>query len=162
MVLAAYADRAGRLWRIAEVCARCAAATPGCRVLDTAQPAQHTAPAGEQRATAPTAIDTGVGHEGAVALFSDQTRSPTSGASLPRARAAAPAAAGARPAKRKGPQPRIAQRIVPQDLEPDVLRLELIELGDAFRAYQQRPEPDFYCWPRSTSARRARSRCGRR
>jgi hypothetical protein len=30
---------------------------------------------------------------------------------------------------------------VPHDLEPDVLRLELIEFGDAFRAYQ-RAEPD--------------------
>ncbi len=31
---------------------------------------------------------------------------------------------------------------MPHDLEPDVLRLELIDLGDAFRAYQQRTEPD--------------------
>jgi len=31
---------------------------------------------------------------------------------------------------------------VPHDLEPDILRWELIELGDAFRAYQQRAEPD--------------------
>ncbi|MFE9313336.1 hypothetical protein ACFYM5_38130 [Streptomyces sp. NPDC006706] len=31
---------------------------------------------------------------------------------------------------------------MPHDLEPDVLRLELIEFGDAFRAYQQRTEPD--------------------
>ncbi|WP_254395285.1 hypothetical protein [Streptomyces sp. AC512_CC834] len=31
---------------------------------------------------------------------------------------------------------------MPDDLQPDVLRLELIELGDAFRAYQRRPEPD--------------------
>ncbi|MEU2282482.1 hypothetical protein ABZ614_11185 [Streptomyces sp. NPDC013178] len=31
---------------------------------------------------------------------------------------------------------------MPHDLEPDVLRVELIELGDAFRAYQQRGEPD--------------------
>ncbi|WP_329344842.1 hypothetical protein OG866_45140 (plasmid) [Streptomyces sp. NBC_00663] len=37
---------------------------------------------------------------------------------------------------------KIAQRIVPHDLEPDVLRIELIELGDAFRAYQKRSEPD--------------------
>ncbi|MFC8565598.1 hypothetical protein ACFUIW_07515 [Streptomyces sp. NPDC057245] len=36
----------------------------------------------------------------------------------------------------------MAQRIVPDDLQPDVLRLELTELGDAFRAYQRRPEPD--------------------
>ncbi|WP_345596118.1 hypothetical protein [Streptomyces marokkonensis] len=31
---------------------------------------------------------------------------------------------------------------MPDDLQPDVLRMELIELGDAFRAYQRRPEPD--------------------
>ncbi|WP_342746337.1 hypothetical protein [Streptomyces monashensis] len=31
---------------------------------------------------------------------------------------------------------------MPHDLAPDVLRVELIELGDAFRAYQQQPEPD--------------------
>ncbi|MEU0742923.1 hypothetical protein [Streptomyces sp. NPDC006134] len=31
---------------------------------------------------------------------------------------------------------------MPHDLEPDVLRVELVELGDAFRAYQQRTEPD--------------------
>ncbi|GED83212.1 hypothetical protein [Streptomyces sp. 6-11-2] len=31
---------------------------------------------------------------------------------------------------------------MPHDLEPDALRVELIELGDAFRAYQQRTEPD--------------------
>lgn len=37
---------------------------------------------------------------------------------------------------------KIAQRIVPDDLQPDVLRVELTELGDAFRAYQRRPEPD--------------------
>lgn len=31
---------------------------------------------------------------------------------------------------------------MPHDLEPDELRVELIDLGDAFRAYQQRTEPD--------------------
>ncbi|MET9253367.1 hypothetical protein [Streptomyces sp. NPDC003717] len=31
---------------------------------------------------------------------------------------------------------------MPDDLQPEVLRLELTELGDAFRAYQRRPEPD--------------------
>ncbi|MFJ8540926.1 hypothetical protein ACIRFH_02715 [Streptomyces sp. NPDC093586] len=31
---------------------------------------------------------------------------------------------------------------MPHDLQPDVLRLELVELGNAFRAYQRRPEPD--------------------
>ncbi|MBZ4324059.1 hypothetical protein JNW98_32620, partial [Streptomyces sp. SCA2-4] len=42
VVLTVCADRAGRLWRIAETCARCAAAIPGCRVLDTAPPRPRT------------------------------------------------------------------------------------------------------------------------
>ncbi|MFK8851386.1 hypothetical protein [Streptomyces sp. Ac-502] len=76
-------------------------------------------------------------------MFSDLSPSPVTGApsspaattpaSVPRARAAAPRT------KRWG---KIAQRTVPHDLQPEVLRTELIELGDAFRAYQQRPEPD--------------------
>ncbi|WP_051826697.1 hypothetical protein [Kitasatospora aureofaciens] len=31
---------------------------------------------------------------------------------------------------------------MPYDLEPEALRTELIELGDAFRNHQKRPEPD--------------------
>ncbi|MYW30779.1 hypothetical protein GT040_16215, partial [Streptomyces sp. SID2119] len=37
---------------------------------------------------------------------------------------------------------KIAQRFVPHDLHPIALRDELIELGNLFRAYQERPEPD--------------------
>ncbi len=40
------------------------------------------------------------------------------------------------------PTGKIAQRIVPHDLRPEVLRDELVELGDLFRAYQKRAEPD--------------------
>ncbi|MGW7086604.1 hypothetical protein ACWGH2_24325 [Streptomyces sp. NPDC054871] len=144
VVLTVYADRAGRLWRIAEMCARCAAAIPDCRVLDTAPPPEHTtASAGANHAVRkPDAEPAGcTGQEGVGAVFSDRGPSPaadTGPTALPRARAAAPAATSPR-VKRWG---KIGQRIVPQDLEPDVLRLELIELGDAFRAYQQRPEPD--------------------
>ncbi|AZQ75255.1 hypothetical protein EKH77_32580 [Streptomyces luteoverticillatus] len=151
-VLTVYADRAGRLWRIAETCARCAAATPDCRVLTTAPPSART----EQMETvqAPQKPDVeegpagGRGRDGLAAAFSDHHgSSPAAGASscataspapVPRARATRPVAASRR-AKRSG---KIAQRIVPRDLEPEVLRLELIELGDAFRAYQQRTEPD--------------------
>ncbi|MEU7260943.1 hypothetical protein AB0B21_34830 [Streptomyces rimosus] len=147
VLLAVYADRAGRLWRIAEACARCAAATPGCRVLDAALPPARTAPAGTDQAaveaTAPQEpADKTVA--GAVsAVFSDRGPSPaveapsapaaTPSAPVPRARAAAPRT------KRWG---KIAQRTVPHDLQPDVLRAELIDLGDAFRSYQKRPEPD--------------------
>lgn len=151
VVLTVCADRAGRLWRIAEMCARCAAATPDCRVLDTAPSPSRTTPAGaDQAAVQPDAEAEPVGGKGRndmTAVFSDPGPSPTSGASpsgaatptsVPRARAASPAGASRR-TKRSG---KIAQRIVPHDLEPDVLRVELIELGDAFRAYQQSTEPD--------------------
>ncbi|MGW7688372.1 hypothetical protein ACWGMA_05675 [Streptomyces asiaticus] len=147
MVLTVYADRAGRLWRIAEMCARCAAATAGCRVLDTAPPPARTAPTGTDQAAGKPAAERdpsgGTVGNGAVAVFSDHGPSPAAGASsppasVPRARVTSPGGASRR-AKRRG---KIAQRIVPRDLQPDVLRMELIELGDAFRAYQQRTEPD--------------------
>ncbi|MEV5016666.1 hypothetical protein ACIGW1_34630 [Streptomyces sp. NPDC053780] len=65
-------------------------------------------------------------------------------ASVPRARPAPRPRPGGVPAGHLGAGRwgKIAQRIVPDDLQPDVLRLELTELGDAFRAYQRRPEPD--------------------
>ncbi|GAA4658620.1 hypothetical protein GCM10023347_07390 [Streptomyces chumphonensis] len=145
VVLAVYADRAGRLWRIAEMCARCAAATPDCRVLDTALPPARATPAVQGKPTEPQEPAGCMAGGGVAAVFSDPT--PGAGASLspatgpapvPRSRAASPPGAPRR-TKRWG---KIAQRIVPHDLEPDALRRELIELGDAFRAYQQRTEPD--------------------
>lgn len=65
-------------------------------------------------------------------------------ASVPRARPTPRPRPGGVPARSRsaGRWAKIAQRIVPDDLQPDVLRLELTELGDAFRAYQRRPEPD--------------------
>jgi hypothetical protein len=152
VVLTVYADRAGRLWRITEVCARCAAATPDCRVLDTAAPPARPALAeADQAAGKPDAEREPVGgtaSQGVTAVFSDHTPSPAgvgtssspaaTPAPTPRTRAAQPATAPRR-TKRWG---KIAQRTVPHDLQPDVLRTELIELGDAFRAYQKRTEPD--------------------
>ncbi|MFD5065784.1 hypothetical protein, partial [Streptomyces sp. NPDC058394] len=156
VVLAVYADRAGRLWRIAETCARCAAATPDCRVLDTAPPPARPTPtpaeAGQETAQKPGAERKPAGSttEGGAAVFSDPDPSPmspladassraaTGPAPVPRARAASPATTPGQ-AKRWG---KIAQRTVPYDLQPDVLRLELIELDNAFRAYQRRAEPD--------------------
>ncbi|MEV0093828.1 hypothetical protein [Streptomyces sp. NPDC050738] len=124
IVLAVYADRAGRLWRIAEMCASCAAAVPGCRVLDTAPPPRRsTAVRSESRHGTVEAAP------GAVTLFSDQHPARPDAASVP-----AP-----RRTRRQGT---IAQRTVPDDLRPEVLRDELIELGDAFRAYQRCAEPD--------------------
>ncbi|MEU6351612.1 hypothetical protein ABZ896_20090 [Streptomyces sp. NPDC047072] len=151
MVLAMYADRVGRLWRIAEMCARCAAATSGCRVLDTARSPAPTTPAGADQALGELAAEAESADGSAgldrAALFSDTGPASAAGASrsaaasqgpVPQARTASPGGTSRR-AKRWG---KIAQRIVPHDLEPDVLRVELIELGDAFRAYQQRTEPD--------------------
>ncbi|KOU39428.1 hypothetical protein [Streptomyces sp. WM6378] len=148
VVLTVYADRTGRLWRIAEMCARCAAAIPDCRALDTAPPParQGQATSGAAREPEPT-DNTARAVDSVAALFSDHRPSPAGGTSsspatgptpVPRARAATPAAASGR-GKQWG---KIAQRTVPHDLQPDVLRVELIELGDAFRAYQQRAEPD--------------------
>ncbi|MFF1548457.1 hypothetical protein, partial [Streptomyces sp. NPDC058291] len=76
-------------------------------------------------------------------------RPPAVPGSGPRFSDAAPPAVGphpvpsprSAPAMRR-PQGRIAQRIVPVDLQPVVLRDELVELGDLFRAYQRRAEPD--------------------
>ncbi|RPF39369.1 hypothetical protein EDD92_9622 [Streptomyces sp. TLI_185] len=122
VTLTVYADRAGRLWRIAEMCARCAAATPDCRVLDTASLPARATPAGTRQAAGTPAAE----------------RPEPAGGTVPRARATSPGNTSRR-AKRSG---KIAQRIVPRDLEPDALRVELTELGDAFRVYQQRTEPD--------------------
>ncbi|MET8704350.1 hypothetical protein ABZW10_36675 [Kitasatospora sp. NPDC004723] len=147
VVLTVYADRAGRLWRLAETCARCAAATPGSRVLASAVPAARTppteaatvsgkpAPAGEHPG--------GTVERKVVAAFSDRATapelpSPAAAQNVPDVRAASPAGTSRR-SKRWG---KIAQRIVPYDLEPEVLRTELIELGGAFRAHQRRTEPD--------------------
>ncbi|GAA2576760.1 MULTISPECIES: hypothetical protein [Streptomyces] len=68
-------------------------------------------------------------------------------ASVPRARPTphpGPDGVPAKPrkARKAGQWAKVAQRIVPEDLQPEVLRVELTELGDAFRAYQRRPEPD--------------------
>ncbi|MFZ3491804.1 hypothetical protein ACODT5_00935 [Streptomyces sp. 5.8] len=143
------ADRAGRLWRIAEMCARCAAATPDCRVLDTAPPPLRPASGSTETSAEAPKQPAAAAPVDAAAVFSDHAGSPASlkaggalvgaeRASVPGARTAA-ASKTPRRAKRWG---KVAQRIVPYDLQPDVLRVELIELGDAFRAYQSNPVPD--------------------
>ncbi|MEU8762695.1 hypothetical protein [Streptomyces sp. NPDC048659] len=119
VVLAVITDRQGRLWQVRECCSRCAAATPGAKTAATSQKPQTP-----DRAT-PAA-------PGAVApQFSD----------LHDASGPVPAPRSA-PARRRPPQAKIAQRVVPHDLRPVTLRDELIELGDLFRAYQLRNEPD--------------------
>ncbi|MFJ4964589.1 hypothetical protein ACIP6P_19435 [Streptomyces sp. NPDC088729] len=121
VVLAVVADRAGRWWQVMECCARCAAATPGAKVVAASAPSAAPRPA-----PAPSASPVGTPR------FSDRStedgarRVPTP-RSTPRQRRAAG---------------KIAQRVIPHDLRPDVLREELVELGNLFRAYQQRAEPD--------------------
>ncbi|MGV9282600.1 hypothetical protein [Streptomyces sp. NPDC003730] len=65
-------------------------------------------------------------------------------ASVPAARPAPSFRPGGVPARARkaGRWTKVAQRIVPDDLRPEALRVELADLGDAFRAYQRRPEPD--------------------
>ncbi|WP_369382610.1 hypothetical protein [Streptomyces sp. cg36] len=148
VVLTVHADRAGRLWRIAETCARCAAATGDCRVLDTAPPPPRTAPAGPapdkaapQGGPAGRAAEPSGPVGGATAVFSDHTpvtATPSSPPTVPAARTTSPGDASPQPQQ----EGKIAQRAVPHDLRPDSLRVELIELGDEFRAYQQRTAPD--------------------
>ncbi|MFI1704201.1 hypothetical protein [Streptomyces griseoruber] len=128
VVLAVLSDRQGRWWQAMECCARCAAATPGAKVVTTTP-----LPCGPEAGSPATA-----------------DRPPTAPAGAPRFSDTSPPAAGRRnvPAPRSSPSPRarphgkIAQRVVPHDLRPAVLRDELVELGDLFRAYQKRTEPD--------------------
>ncbi|MEU3950443.1 hypothetical protein [Streptomyces sp. NPDC029526] len=152
VVLAVVTDREGRWWQVTECCSRCAAATPGAQVVDTSPavaprtpPGAAPRPAGPRPAGDATAPpeQPSAGPVG-VPQFSHL---PVSGA-----RASGARGSGARPEtvpeprsgppRRRPPAGRIAQRYIPHDLQPAVLRDELVELGSRFRAYQQRSEPD--------------------
>ncbi|CAM5471403.1 hypothetical protein GCM10010329_31070 [Streptomyces spiroverticillatus] len=126
VVLAVAVDPMGRWWRAWECCARCAAAHPTARVVASAQAPVPSA-----------AVPPSVGGVGAP-LFSAAGAPPVQGPG-----------GGLPPQRTNGPKPRrlrrqgkVAQRLVPHDLRPVSLRDELIELGDAFRAYQKSGEPD--------------------
>ncbi len=148
VVLAVTVDPMGRWWRAWECCARCAAAHPTARVVASAQEQvqpqgpgrQRTQGQGGAQAAAPGGAVATVGGVGAP-LFSAAGApvpgaGPGTGPGGPAHRATAP-----RP-RRPRRQGKIAQRLVPHDLRPVTLRDELIELGDAFRAYQKSGEPD--------------------
>ncbi|MGW2088903.1 hypothetical protein [Streptomyces sp. NPDC001880] len=122
VVLAVVTDRGGRWWQAMECCSRCAAATPGAKTAATSQ-----AP-GPQLPNCPAPAAPGAG----APQFSD-------GQGAARTDVPAPRSA---PMRRRPPQGKIAQRLVPQNLRPITLRDELIELGNLFRAYQQRDQPD--------------------
>jgi hypothetical protein len=121
VVLAVITDREGRWWQAMECCSRCAAATPGAKTAATSQP---PSPQTTGR-PAPVAVGTDVPQ------FSDRQ---AAAGPVPAPRSA--------PVRRRPPQAKIAQRVIPHNLRPVALRDELTELGDLFRAYQQRNEPD--------------------
>ncbi|WP_460062800.1 hypothetical protein [Streptomyces sp. YKOK-I1] len=122
VVLAVLGDRQGRWWQAMECCARCAAATPGAKVVTTTPP--PCGPAADRPSTAPAGAP----------RFSDTSPPAAGPRSVPAPRSS--------PAPRTRPHGKIAQRIVPHDLRPAILRDELVELGDLFRAYQKQAEPD--------------------
>ncbi|MFF7363609.1 hypothetical protein [Streptomyces sp. NPDC008125] len=145
VVLAVVADREGRWWRAMECCSRCAAATPGTKIVATA--ATVFVPTA---AVAAAAVPQAVAGE-CPPMAAQFSHSPASGSSPVPDSASTPAP---RPGPRKVPKPRptprrrpqgyekIAQRVIPHDLRPVVLRDELVELGRMFRAYQKSAEPD--------------------
>ncbi|MEV6682707.1 hypothetical protein AB0N09_38460 [Streptomyces erythrochromogenes] len=122
VVLAVVTDREGRWWQVMECCSRCAAATPGAKTAATSQ-----APQAADRPAAASATGAAAG----TLRFSDHQ---AVNGPVPAPRSA--------PARRRPPQAKIAQRVIPHDLRPVALRDELVELGDLFRAYQQRDQPD--------------------
>ncbi|SCF90545.1 hypothetical protein [Streptomyces sp. Ncost-T10-10d] len=128
VVWAVVTDREGRWWQALECCSRCAAATPGAKVVITAQPASGPAAGTPDTADRPSTAPAGAPQ------FSDRPPPTARPRDVPAPRSA--------PVRRHYPYGRIAQRAIPHDLRPVVLRDELVELGQLFRTYQQRAEPD--------------------
>ncbi|MFF4645858.1 hypothetical protein [Streptomyces sp. NPDC001389] len=119
VVLAVITDREGRWWQAMECCSRCAAATPGARTTVTSQPPRPA------NCPAPQATGAGTPQFSGQQVVTDSVPAPRS-----------------TPVRHRPPQAKIARRVIPHDLRPVALRDELIELGDLFRAYQQRDQPD--------------------
>ncbi|AXG82538.1 hypothetical protein DVK44_12075 [Streptomyces paludis] len=179
VVLAVLGDREGRWWQALECCSRCAAATPGTKIVSTAAQVSAASGAVSRTAPAPARVRAAEGRPAglpASAQFSHSATAPVpqpvsasasasgstsgsaagsgfgsgaapaSGSAPAPGPAPGPAASGDAsvpgPGRRRPRRPKIAQRIIPYDLRPVVLRDELIELGDLFRAYQRRSEPD--------------------
>ncbi|MEV8005020.1 hypothetical protein AB0P10_20395 [Streptomyces parvus] len=163
VVLAVITDREGRWWQVMECCSRCAAAHPTAKVVATAPAVEAPARSDGFRAdaAAPTTPG-GIAPPGGPAAttptfsaagphFSHSATATAAGTAVPQQTSAPrsdhrsdPRAAprSARPPRRRPPRGRIAQRLVPHDLRPVALRDELTELGELFRAYQARTEPD--------------------
>ncbi|WP_221349556.1 hypothetical protein [Streptomyces beigongshangae] len=128
VVLAVVTDREGRWWQAMECCSRCAAATSGAKVVSTAPAVSRPAAGAPVTADRPSPAAVGGPR------FSDRPPPADVAREVPAPRSV--------PTRRRPPYRKIAQRIIPHDLRPVVLRDELVELGDLFRAYQQRTEPD--------------------
>ncbi|MFM9615490.1 hypothetical protein [Streptomyces niveiscabiei] len=170
VVLAVVTDREGRWWQAMECCSRCAAATPGARTVATAQAggaqgADRPAGAGAHNPAhnpthAPARTSATQGAAGAGPYAATGTGTPPSRPSVPQFSDQQPVtpqfsdhhpatpvpaprpAPKAAPARRRPQIAKIAQRVIPHDLRPVELRDELIELGNLFRAYQKREQPD--------------------
>ncbi|MFH9298189.1 hypothetical protein [Streptomyces sp. NPDC017520] len=137
VVLAVVTDRGGRWWQVMECCSRCAAAHPTAKIAATAPALDRTAPSAPSRAAAaPASMVSAVGPH-----FSHSAAGANPPHEVPAPRSERPPRPP-RPARQRARRGRIAQRFVPHDLRPISLRDELTELGELFRAYQQRPEPD--------------------
>ncbi|MFF3015460.1 hypothetical protein [Streptomyces sp. NPDC057939] len=136
VVLAVVTDREGRWWQVMECCSRCAAATPGAKTAATSVPTApdhpSSTPAATPAASAATSVATGVDTAAGAGVPQFSDHQVAGSVPLPRNT----------PARRRPPPAKISQRIIPDDLRPTVLRDELIELGNLFRAYQQRDQPD--------------------
>ncbi|GGY29683.1 hypothetical protein [Streptomyces anulatus] len=131
VVLAVVTDREGRWWQVMECCSRCAAAHPTAKIAATAPAPDRTAPADAFRAAA-ASVST-------VPAVGPHFSHTASGATVPHE---VPPPRAPRPTRQRARRGRIAQRFVPHELRPVALRDELTELGELFRAYQQRAEPD--------------------
>lgn len=133
IVLAVVTDRAGRWWQAMECCARCAAATPGAKTVASTANGPGAAGPGTRSATNPGRPPIAPAR---LPQFSDGGTPEAGRRDVPRPRGTSP--------RRRRPQAKIAQRLIPFDLRPVSLRDELVELGELFRAYQRRTEPDLW------------------
>ncbi|MFJ6615610.1 hypothetical protein ACIQPT_35625 [Streptomyces sp. NPDC091289] len=134
VVLAVVTDREGRWWRVMECCSRCAAAHPTAKIVATAPVPERPGPGDGFRAAAAPASTAST-----VSAVGPHFSHSAPAAAVPQQ---APVRRSARPVRQRARRGRIAQRFVPHDLRPVALRDELAELGELFRAYQQRDEPD--------------------
>ncbi|MFD4025085.1 hypothetical protein ACFWRV_16435 [Streptomyces sp. NPDC058576] len=140
VVLTVITDREGRWWQVMECCSRCAAAHPTAKIVATAPSPGAPAQAGAFRAGGAAPASASATPVPAMSAVGPHFSHSAPGTAVPH-QASAPRST-TRPPRKRPRRGRIAQRLVPHDLRPIALRDELTALGEAFRAYQKRPEPD--------------------